>query len=122
MTGIYIKTSSHRNQTFRRLVCVVAMAAGLCSAQSPGGTVRAWGNNFNGQLGNGTVAVSGTPVEVTGLSGAVAVAGGSLHSLALKSDGTVWVWGYNADGEVGNGSVTNTLHPSANEKRKGAPL
>ncbi len=55
---------------------------------------------------------STVPVQVTGLTGVVAIAGGLYHSLALKSDGTVWVWGYNGDGELGNGTNANSSVPS----------
>jgi Regulator of chromosome condensation (RCC1) repeat len=62
----------------------------------------AWGRNDNGQLGDGTTTWRNTPVQVQNLSGTtavvVAVAGGTAHSLALKSDGTVWAWGFNGLG------------------------
>ena len=57
-----------------------------------------------GQLGDGTTTRRTAPVQVSGLSGVVTVAAGSVHSLALKSDGTVWAWGYNRYGELGNGT------------------
>ena len=41
----------------------------------------------------------------------VAIAGGGVHSLALKSDGTVWAWGRNDWGQLGDGSMTNRLTP-----------
>jgi alpha-tubulin suppressor-like RCC1 family protein len=40
----------------------------------------------------------------------VAIAGGSSHSLALKSDGSVWAWGYNNSGSLGNGSSDFSAH------------
>jgi regulator of chromosome condensation (RCC1) repeat-containing protein/FIMAH domain-containing protein len=50
------------------------------------GTVWAWGGNYEGELGNGTYTfASNTPVQVSGLSGVTAVAGGIYHSLALKA-------------------------------------
>jgi alpha-tubulin suppressor-like RCC1 family protein len=50
-------------------------------------------------------------VQVSGLTGVTAVAGGFVHSLALKSDGTVWAWGYNAQGQLGNETYTDSNSP-----------
>jgi alpha-tubulin suppressor-like RCC1 family protein len=66
------------------------------------GTVWTWGSNVYGQLGNGTNIDSATPVQVSSLTGVVAIAAGFYHSLAIKSDGTVWAWGNNSDGQLGN--------------------
>jgi alpha-tubulin suppressor-like RCC1 family protein len=60
------------------------------------GTVRCWGLNDYGQLGNGTQTNSATPVAVTGLTGAVEVSGGGYHSCARLRDGTVRCWGRNS--------------------------
>jgi alpha-tubulin suppressor-like RCC1 family protein len=76
------------------------------------GTVRAWGNNGNGQLGNGTKNDRSTPAPVPGLSGVVAVAAGSAHSLALLADGRLFAWGRHLDGQLGLGSAgTDRLSP-----------
>ena len=40
-------------------------------------------------------------MQVEGLTGVVALAPGSDHTLALREDGTVWAWGDNADGQLG---------------------
>jgi len=61
------------------------------------GTVKAWGRNSYGQLGNGTTTDANSPVQVLGLSNVVSVAAGGRFSLALRSDGTVWAWGSNRD-------------------------
>ena len=66
------------------------------------GTVRAWGYNAEGMLGNGTEANSDLPTEVVGLSEATAIAAGSYHSMALLSNGTVKSWGWDAEWELGN--------------------
>ncbi len=71
----------------------------------------AWGDNVNGALGNGGTAASNVPVQVDGLTGVWAIAGGFSHSLALKSSGTVWTWGDNQYGELGNGSNANSNVP-----------
>ncbi|BAH42753.1 hypothetical protein BBR47_17760 [Brevibacillus brevis NBRC 100599] len=72
------------------------------------GTVWAWGNNGNGQLGDGTFEQRNEPVLVKGLTGVTKIAAGSSHSLALKSDGTVWGWGWNGKGQLGNNTTTSS--------------
>jgi IPT/TIG domain/Regulator of chromosome condensation (RCC1) repeat len=68
------------------------------------GTVRAWGGNRDGQLGDGSQGgPSDVPVPVSGLSGVTGVAAGDRDSLALLGDGTVVAWGENQDGELGDG-------------------
>jgi alpha-tubulin suppressor-like RCC1 family protein len=53
------------------------------------GTVVAWGNNSNGQLGDGTTTTSVTPVQVPGLSGVSQVSAGFDYSLAVRTIGFV---------------------------------
>jgi alpha-tubulin suppressor-like RCC1 family protein len=72
------------------------------SAQLLLNTARAWGLNKDGELGNGSTESSNVPVDVDGLPGVMAVAGGSHHSLALLSDGTVMAWGENFYGQLGD--------------------
>jgi hypothetical protein len=48
------------------------------------GQVLAWGYNVYGQLGNGTTTNSTTPVAVSALPVAVAIAGGNQQSLAIQ--------------------------------------
>ncbi len=88
------------------LTDVVAISAGggHCLALKSGGTVWAWGYNFEGQLGDGTKVNKSIPVQVQGLTGVRGISAGGGHSLALKSDGTVWAWGYNQDGQLGIGT------------------
>jgi hypothetical protein len=69
------------------------------------GTVKAWGDNTSGSLGDGTWILKTTPVTVAGLGGSVtAIATGWGHTVALMSDGTVKAWGENASGELGDGT------------------
>lgn len=64
-----------------------------------GGKVFAWGNGEYGQLCG--VKESEYPIEISGISNAVAVACGGKSMYVLKEDGTVWSWGNNAGGELG---------------------
>jgi alpha-tubulin suppressor-like RCC1 family protein len=92
---------------------VQKIAAGIqhSLALSKGGTVWAWGRNSHGQLGTATTDYNSVPVQVWGLTNAIAVAGGQYYSLALKSDGTVWAWGDNSNGQLGNATATNSNVP-----------
>jgi alpha-tubulin suppressor-like RCC1 family protein len=51
-----------------------------------------------------SAAGSDTPVQVRGLSGVVAIAGGVDTEFALLRTGAVWAWGDDEDGELGNGT------------------
>jgi alpha-tubulin suppressor-like RCC1 family protein len=75
------------------------------------GTVWAWGNNSNGQLGNNSTTDSHIPIQVSGLSGMTAIAAGNNFTVALKNDSTVWTWGGNSNGQLGNNSTTDSHIP-----------
>lgn len=93
---------------------VTAIAAGeFHSLAIQNGSVYAWGDNSQGELGNGTATLSpnSTPGAVYGLSGNVtAIAAGDFYSMALRNGG-VYTWGYNSYGELGNGLTTLGLTP-----------
>ena len=95
---------------------VIAIACGYAHslALKLDGTVWSWGLNDYGQLGDGTNINRNTPVQVdnTNLaSNIVAITGGGLHGLALKTDGTVWAWGLNSNGQLGDGTNINRNTP-----------
>lgn len=72
------------------------------------GTLRCWGFNASGELGDGTTTNRPTPNPVFGLSKVEKVAVASQHVCALMSDGTVECWGTNGSGQLGDG--TNAAH------------
>jgi alpha-tubulin suppressor-like RCC1 family protein len=98
-----------------RDVPVAPKALGAVKAVSSGGlfslallgdgTVKAWGDNSFGQLGDGTTTRRNLPVDVHGLTGVSAISAGASTSLALLSNGTAMAWGGGQSGELGNGSA-----------------
>ena len=92
----------------------VAAGYGHACALLSNGTMRCWGENIEGQLGNGTATNPGTaqPVTVSGISGATAVTTGAYHTCALLANGTLRCWGRN-QGQLGNGTYTSSSTPVA---------
>ena len=76
------------------------------------GSVRCWGTNNNGQLGDGTTTSRLQPVSVAGLftGRATAVAAGTFFSCAVVG-GSVQCWGINSFGQLGNGTTIDSLTP-----------
>jgi alpha-tubulin suppressor-like RCC1 family protein len=94
---------------------VVAVAGGArhSLALIANGKVDAWGNNTDGQLGDGTNTTRSVPIEVPGLSGIAQVAAGGFYSLALTHAGTVEAWGDNESGQLGTGNNVESTTPVA---------
>jgi len=91
------------------------------------GTVWSWGNNANGQLGNGNTTQAKNPVQVkinstTFFTGASAVAAGASHSAILKSDGSVYACGLNSSGQLSINSTTQQLYPTQSVSSAGPVL
>jgi len=85
------------------------------------GTVKCWGYNNSGQLGDGSSADRTTPVLVQGIDGvspsstAVSVSAGGKQSCAVVGDGTVKCWGSNSGGQLGDGTSADRSAPVAVE-------
>ena len=88
-------------------------------------TVRCWGANYVGQLGDGTTTFHSAPVPVTGLNDARAIAAGARHTCALRrlDDGVV-CWGANEAGQAGHkpqpfAGFMGTMEPALKPKEVG---
>jgi alpha-tubulin suppressor-like RCC1 family protein len=62
-----------------------------------------WGDNTNGELGDGSITHRSSPVQ-TIAGGTNWLSGGSSlgHTAVVKSDGTLWSWGRGASGQLGD--------------------
>ncbi len=106
-------------------VTAIAVAGFTSLALTSTGAVYAWGNNADGELGDGGTANSDVPVRVRlpagtrvtkiaaggPLTGVGEIGAGPGHSLAVTSTGSVLAWGYGADGELGDGNKANSAVP-----------
>jgi alpha-tubulin suppressor-like RCC1 family protein len=81
-----------------------AMGATFGLAVKADGTLWAWGNNADGQLGLDPATTPSTTraLQVGTDRDWVMVAAGDAHSLALKADGSLWAWGNNGSSQLGN--------------------
>jgi alpha-tubulin suppressor-like RCC1 family protein len=75
------------------------------------GTVRAWGDNNAGELGDGTTTSHYAP-EQLGLTGVTQVSAGWDAGAAVLASGTLLTWGQNSVGELGLGTHDAASHPS----------
>jgi hypothetical protein len=107
-------------------VRLVSEVAGMVEADSGvghtcgllgSGTVKCWGANNFGQLGNNASAASEDPVSVVNLSGASELAVGENHSCVIVPTDAwgltveIACWGLNTDGQLGNGRTVNSRVP-----------
>jgi len=95
-----------------RAIDISVGASHACVALDTG-ELRCWGQNDDGQLGDGTTDPSpDAPVTVVDFDGvarsAIAVVAGESHSCALEDTGAVWCWGDNFRSQLGVDPATTT--------------
>ncbi|WP_127530538.1 Ig-like domain-containing protein [Paenibacillus kobensis] len=84
------------NET-KQLPRIAAISSGLnhVLAVAENGTLWAWGDNSNGQLGDGNFVSRAVPVQVGSGNDWAAAAAGYHFSIGIKKDGSLWMWGTN---------------------------
>jgi alpha-tubulin suppressor-like RCC1 family protein len=102
--------------------------AGACGSDGGGGdyslglradgTLWAWGDNTDGELGLSDNTERDIPTPVGSATNWTAIAAGAWHCLGLRADGTLWAWGFNSSGELGLGNTTDQNSPTRVEPDK----
>ncbi|HVH45063.1 MAG TPA: hypothetical protein VM925_22070 [Labilithrix sp.] len=94
----------------------LALGFGHGCALLPDRTVRCWGDNLNGAVGDGK-PIDGTqkdvlkPQPVPGIADAVWIAAGVSHSCVVRATGRVSCWGSNLFGQLGDGTQQSSSAP-----------
>jgi alpha-tubulin suppressor-like RCC1 family protein len=91
----------------------ITAGAGHSCALRPDGSVWCWGLNDSGQLGDGSLRSSASPVQVQELERALQVSAGGIeldgalvaHTCAQTKSFFVQCWGRNSEGQLGIGSA-----------------
>lgn len=95
----------------------VAFGQNVSTGLSSDGSVWAWGYGKYGQLGQGSADTefnqehSSTPLQVGGITDAVAVTRGYNQTLVLHADGTISTFGRNNYGQLGDGTTEDRDMP-----------
>ena len=106
---------------------IISISAGgeSSAAVDSEGKVYTWGNNEDGQLGNGTNGygiTSNLPICISDISGnilngkniidiSIGGALGSHHVIAIDNQGKVYTWGANSIGQLGKGTTDDSNVP-----------
>lgn len=77
-----------------------------------GGRAFCWGQNYSGQLGDGTTQNHAQATEVAGGLRFVEIHAGGAQTCARAVDGTEYCWGLNQNGQLGDGSRANRSSPT----------
>ncbi|NOY92653.1 MAG: hypothetical protein GXP55_15805 [Deltaproteobacteria bacterium] len=97
------------------LTDAVEISAGdkhTCARRSSGQLV-CWGDNAEGQFGDGSRIDSAVPVAVSDLMDAVEISAGDKHTCARRASGQLVCWGANGAGQLGDTTTVRRLVPTA---------
>jgi alpha-tubulin suppressor-like RCC1 family protein len=129
-TNIYVKDTENNLTAICKITVLKNSANSIAIPQIMGGTnftaalkedgtVWAWGDNTNGQLGDGTTVAKGKPTQVKDSTGegvltdivkiSVSYEG---YVAALDKNGDVYTWGINTWGNLGDGTTVRNSLPA----------
>lgn len=74
-------------------------------------SMKCWGANTDGQIGDGTTSMRVFPTSVNGTENAQSIDAGGSHTCAILNTGAVKCWGDNWQGQLGNGTTIRSLVP-----------
>jgi hypothetical protein len=97
--------SPQRLETALRFTALATGEGHACGLS--GGQVHCWGENYAGQLGDGTTEARPAPISPLLPSSAFkSVVAGTASTCAVTIAGEAWCWGRNVSGQLGRGSTS----------------
>ena len=98
-------------------------------AKDSNGKLYSWGENYYGQLGNGTTANSSMPICISDIENSplrekniVNIYWDANTIIAKDSNGKLYSWGRNNFGQLGNGTTENSSMPVCISNIESSPL
>ncbi len=110
--GSLISTSVTAIATHYQVGSITAGVLGACAIDLAG-AAGCWGDNTNGQLGDGTTTNAASPVAVRGGLRFRSIEVGSGHTCGVTTTGVGYCWGGNGAGQIGDSSTVVAALPSA---------
>ena len=109
--------SDKENELKGKRIVDISAGYGHTVAIDEEGKVYTWGDNGDGQLGDGTTNDSPLPICISNkeneLKGKkiISISAGEGHTVAIDEEGKAYTWGYNELGQLGDGTTTNSVLP-----------
>jgi alpha-tubulin suppressor-like RCC1 family protein len=108
-----IATSSPVQEiTLSNFWIAVACGSDSTAAIKTNGSLWTWGSNNFGQLGDGTITATSSPVqEATNSFNWQSISAGLFHFVGYQAGNQLWAWGNNDSGQLGVNSFTSYSVP-----------